>query len=210
MVYDDGDGTMTIHRWTSTGTGFNHTTDYHSGSFSLARVGDRVAAGDVDGDGDDDVVMAYQNANGTASLHVFRDGLTWAGVWYTGGQYNLDRVAGRLVVGDLNGDGRAEPAMVYDDGDGTMTIHRWVSTGTGFNHTTDYHSGSFSLAQVGDRVAAGDVDGDGDDDIAMAYQNGDGTSGLHVFRHGVTWSGIWYTGGQYNLDRVNGRLVLRA
>ena len=59
-------------------------------------------------------------------------------------------------------------------------------------------------------AAHADVDGDGDDDIAMAYQNGDGTSGLHVFRHGVTWSGIWYTGGQYNLDRVTGRLVLRA
>jgi len=210
MGYDDGDGTMTIHRWSSTGTGFGHSSDYTSGSFSLSRVGDRVAAGDVDGDGDDDIVMAYQNGDGSSSLHVFRNGLTWSGVWYAGGRYDLGRVAGRLVVGDFSGDGRAEPAMVYDDGDGTMTIHRWVSTGTGFSHTSDYTSGSFSLSRVGDRVAAADVDGDGDDDIAMAYQNSDGTASQHVFRHGLTWSGIWYTGGQYNLDRVAGRLILGA
>ncbi|MEV0153883.1 FG-GAP-like repeat-containing protein, partial [Micromonospora sp. NPDC050686] len=71
---------------------------------------------------------------------------------------------------------RKGPALARDDGDGTMSIYRWNSTGSAFDHTTDYKGeGSFNLANVGDRVAAGDVDGDGTDDIVMAYQIADGT-----------------------------------
>ena len=63
-------------------------------------MGDRVASGDVTGDGRADIVMAYQNADGTSTLHVFESGSRWAGRWYTGGQYNLSNVDGRLVVGN--------------------------------------------------------------------------------------------------------------
>ncbi|MBQ1028385.1 FG-GAP-like repeat-containing protein, partial [Micromonospora sp. C95] len=208
LGYDMGDGTMRIYRWTSDGNSFNRANDYNSGSFSLDNVGDRVASGDVDGDGRDDIVMAYQNSDGTWGLHTFLNGNDWDGIWYTGGSMNLDRVGGRLVLSDVNGDGRSEPALVYDMGDGTMRIYRWTSDGNSFNRANDYNSGSFSLDNVGDRVASGDVDGDGRDDIVMAYQNSDGTWGLHTFLNGNDWDGIWYTGGSMNLDRVGGRLVL--
>ncbi|MBQ1027520.1 FG-GAP repeat protein, partial [Micromonospora sp. C95] len=65
----------------------------------VGNVGDRVASGDVDGDGRDDIVMAYQNSDGTWGLHTFLNGNDWDGTWYTGGSMNLDRVAGRLVLG---------------------------------------------------------------------------------------------------------------
>jgi hypothetical protein len=210
LVYDNGDDTMKIFRWTSTGSGFARAADYQSGAFALGNVGDRVVAADADGDGKDDIVMAYQKADGTWQLNTFRSGNSSSGVWYTGGQLNLDRAGGRLTAGDYNADGKAEPALVYDNGDGTMKIFRWYSSGSAFTRTEDYQSGSFSLGNVDDRVASGDIDGDGYDDIAMAYQNADGTWAVHAFNEGASWSKVWYTGGQMNLDRVGGRFVLGA
>ena len=99
MAYDVGDGTMRIHRWSSTGSAFTGPATYASGSFSLGAVGDRIASGDVNGDGKDDIVMAYKKPDGTFSFHVWSGGLTYAGIWYTSGRYTLDRVAGRLTVG---------------------------------------------------------------------------------------------------------------
>jgi hypothetical protein len=55
-------------------------------------VAGRVDSGDVDGDGDD-VVMAYQNADGTFGFHVWRSGTTYAGIWYTSGPFDLNAVA---------------------------------------------------------------------------------------------------------------------
>ncbi|GAA4605725.1 hypothetical protein BJY16_005503 [Actinoplanes octamycinicus] len=210
LVRDNGDGTQSIYRWTSTGSSFARTTDYvGTGSFRLSNVGNRVAAGDVDGDGKADIVMAYQNADNTFSYYVWKSGLSSQGAWYTSGSFNLDTVDGRMVVADFTGDGKAEPALVRDDGDGTQSIYRWTSTGSGFSRTTDYvGTGTFRLSNVGDRVAAGDVDGDAKADIVMAYQNADNTFSYYVWKSGLTSEGVWYTSGSYSLDRVGGRMVL--
>jgi len=114
------------------------------------------------------------------------------------------------VQGDFNGDGRDETALVYDNGDGTTTIYRWLSTGSSFARTTDYHSGAFRLSQVGNRVAVGDVNNDGRDDIVMAYQRDDGTFQYNVFSGGASSADVWYTSGSFSLGPVAGRLVVAA
>ena len=208
MAYDQGDGSMRIYRWNSDGSSFTHTTDYDSGAFTLSAVGDRVASGDVNGDGKADIVMAYQRSDGTFAFYVWKNGNSAAEVWYTSGTFGLGNVGGRLVLGDFNGDGKAEPAMAYDKGDGTMRIYRWLSDGIGFNRTDDYDSGSFSLAAVGDRMVAGDIDGDGKDDIVMAYQKSDGTFAYYTWKNGNSAASVWYTSGAFGLGNVAGRLVL--
>ena len=171
-----------------------------------------MASGDVNGDGRDDIVMAYQDVNdGTFSLNVWSGGTTYAGRWYTSGQYTLARVGDRLTVGDFNGDGKADVAMAYDAGDWTMRIHRWTSTGSAFTGPATYTSGSFGLSQVQGRMASGDVNGDGKDDIVMAYQDvNDGTFSFPVWSAGSTYAGRWYTSGQYTLARVGNRLTMGA
>ncbi|WP_406065609.1 FG-GAP-like repeat-containing protein [Micromonospora sp. NBC_00860] len=208
VAYDQGDGTMRMYRWLSDGDSFNRTSDYNSGAFRLSAVGDRMASGDVDGDGRDDIVMAYQQPDGTFSYYVWRNGNSAARVWYDSGPFSLSQVGGRLVLGDFNGDRKAEPAMAYDQGDGTMRIYRWLSDGDSFNRTSDYDSGPFRLSAVGDRMASGDVDGDGRDDIVMAYQHGDGTFSYYVWRNGNSAASVWYDSGPFGLSRVGGRLVL--
>jgi hypothetical protein len=58
----------------------------------------RVATGDVNLDGKDDIVMAYQISEGKFDYDVFSAGLTSSGIWYTSGPFNLTPVAGRFVV----------------------------------------------------------------------------------------------------------------
>ena len=90
---------MRIYRWLSSGTGFTRTTDYNSGIFLLSNVGDRVAVGDIDNDGDDDIVMAYQQTNGGFSYYTWRNGGGSVQIWYTYANLNLANVGGRLVLG---------------------------------------------------------------------------------------------------------------
>ncbi|MDA0638975.1 VCBS repeat-containing protein, partial [Nonomuraea sp. MCN248] len=81
------------------------------------------------------------------------------------------------------------PAMMRDDGDGSMTIYRWKSTRSEFDRASDYNSGGWTMANTGDRVAAGDVNGDGKDDVVATYQNTDGTFSFHVWKNGVSYAG---------------------
>ncbi|MEV4808224.1 hypothetical protein AB0K18_50295, partial [Nonomuraea sp. NPDC049421] len=70
--------------------------------WTMANTGDLVASGDVDADGRDDIVAAYQNGDNTFSFHVWKNGSSYAGKWSTSGPYALGPVAGRLVLGKWN------------------------------------------------------------------------------------------------------------
>src|SRR5206468_2502405 len=129
---------------------FTDPTTYDSGSLRLGNVAGRMASGDVNGDGKTDIVMASQNSDGTVSFHVWSAGLTYNGIWYTSGKFSLSRVGDRFTVGDYNGDGKADLAMAYDLGNGTMRIYPTRRSSDLFTDPTTYDSGSLRLGNVAD------------------------------------------------------------
>jgi hypothetical protein len=214
MVYDNGGG-LTIYRFLSTGSSFTYdSTVVATSGYDLNNVGENIAVADVNNDGKDDIILAYQYSDGTMRLHVFLNGNSYQGSagWYQSGAFNMANVAGRMVGGDFNGDGKGDVAMVYDNGGG-LNIYRFLSTGSSFTaNTTVVATSGYDLTNVGSRVCAGDVDGDGNDDLVTAYQYSDGTFRYHVFLNGNSYQGPtgWYQSGIFDLNKVGGRMTMGA
>ena len=212
MVYDNGGG-LSIYRFLSTGSDFNYDSVVVATSgYDLNNVGENIACADVNGDGKDDIVLAYQYSDGTMRLHVLLNGNSYQGPtgWYQSGTFTMSNVAGRMAGGDFNGDGKGDVAMIYDNGGG-LSVYRFLSSGSSFSaETTVVATSGYDLANVGSRVAAGDVNGDGKDDLVAAYQYSDGTFRYHVFLNGNSYQGPtgWYQSGAFNLNNVGGRMTM--
>lgn len=219
-IADTGYGTMKIYARLN---GNGPTTLWsEETAFYTANVGDRVTAGDFNGDGKDDIALLYDNKNGKARIHVLLSkgkGFEPRNSWFvqaTEGMYNANRTTGRVTSGDFNGDGLDDVSAMYDNGDGKMKIHMFLSTGNSFNIEywyEDMAGGNFYASGVTGRYEAGDFNGDGKDDIAAMYGYADGRTRVHVWLSNGTslnQRSAWFiqdTPYYYNTERVNNRFV---
>lgn len=129
------------------------------------------AAGDVDGDGDLDVVIVPGNL-GPNLLYLndgsgsFREAAADAGIDYTDGALTNHRLSGP-VLGDLDGDGDLDLFMGGLAGDPSLVFE---NDGTGVFTDVTAASGLMNLTSVNTVSAAlGDYDGDGDLDLGLAH-----------------------------------------
>jgi hypothetical protein len=117
-----------------------------------------VAVGDIDGDGDLDLLTANNTSN-NVSVRLN----TGAGFFYdpgNGGTIAVGTNPLKVVLGDVDGDGDLDLLT----NNGTVSVR--LNDGTGV--FTDYANGTVAVASGANSLAVGDVDGDGDLDLLTA------------------------------------------
>jgi hypothetical protein len=84
---------------------------------------------------------------------------------------------------DINGDGRDDIVVGYDQGNANMTLFGWRGAPNGIsgNPVSQWSSGPGNWENYRARFVTGDFDGDGKSDVAAFYDYGGGRTGLWVF-----------------------------
>jgi len=121
------------------------------------------------------------------------------------GNYDVTRVGERMVVGDVNGDGKDDVITMYDYLASHAKLHVFISNGKTVNSSVDWYdsgAGNYDLTRVGPRITCGDFNGDGKDDVATMYDYTNNQAQIHVFlSNGSSFThNVWWDSGEGNYD----------
>lgn len=144
---------------------------FNTGDYPLERYPNTVRTADIDNDGDMDAVMSEETfAHGI--LVMKNDG---AGLFSAPVRYATTLAARDIAIADINGDGLKDIAVTntgnYEEGN---SIAVFLNTGGGnFGAPVYYVTGSGTVG-----IAAGDLDNDGDIDLAVSNKLADSVTVL--------------------------------
>ncbi|MFJ3923157.1 FG-GAP-like repeat-containing protein [Streptomyces sp. NPDC090022] len=191
MVYDYGNGSAGTHTWTSKPDGtFNSAVaswKVAAGNWWIFNASFR--AGDTNGDGRDDILALYGYSAGGVAMFTFQ-GQAGGGFaapvksWtQTKEQWEYPRT--KFTIGDYNGDGRADAALMYDHGNGQASLSTLLAKpdGTVGDAVRSWETPDENwYASNAGYPVSGDADGDGRDDVLSMYNYASGATGAFTFK----------------------------
>ena len=145
-------------------------------AYNAANGETRVAAGDIDGDGTNEVVVGLGPVSGNSAVpggwfEVFDgDGthLAWGRVNWS--PYNAANGETWPACGDLDGDGRDEIIIgLGSGGAGWVEVFDYAGGRITHNHWKHINWSPYNAANGETRPACGDLDGDGKDEIIIGF-----------------------------------------
>jgi hypothetical protein len=142
------------------------TSDYGGGSYESV-VPPLLANGDVLGVDAEGFVMAVQTATGSITLRTFGFRIVGMGRFGVGGQRNTSGALAGLAVGDWNGDHIDDVVIAEAAGSRVVACLSLGEAGLDPTQATALPAGHVPAG-----LAAGDLDGDGDDDLVVGLGAG--------------------------------------
>jgi len=193
VLYDDGDTSVRILVFRSTGTSFAFTGNagwWRSDGYAFSRVA-TIVSGNFSGSDHNGLLFVYQYDDFQMRIHYFEsNGKEFlyngnGGVYDSGpGQYDTARA--RFVVGHFTRTGGPDQlAAMYQYPNYRVRTHVFDPTPKGLQPVNgwagvaDTGEGVYDLTRA--QVVAGDIDGDGRTDIAALYLYDDGSARVHLF-----------------------------
>lgn len=185
-------------------------------------VANRIVAGDFNSDGKADIGAICDEGGTTSSAVVWLSEklptatlsgrefkFTFATWWHSTTVLYAPSIAGRVVAGDFNSDGKDDIAALCYDGATDSSMLVWQSTGIGFTFSTRWDSAALNANDVAG-IAVGDINCDGKMDIA-AISKGTGThSRILVWLStgsGFIFQTWWDTSSVLYAPDITGRVV---
>ncbi|MBV8636275.1 MAG: hypothetical protein JO002_17410, partial [Burkholderiaceae bacterium] len=214
LIYQNADGTVHIRTVASNGAG-GFRGVVNDTSLGAAHANEVLLTGDMNGDGNDDLVQIWENAQDQTVVTTWYANATGAG--FAKGQ---DVVLGNWLPGityhlaDSDSSGYADIVATMTDASGNSVVAVWHNTAGNSSFGTAQTSAlgtAIALANSADtQTLVTDINGDGKEDLLQIVHAADGTAiatewmaSAQGYTQGAsTVLGQWIAGSHYLIDQM--------